>query len=95
MIALYILYALAVRGFLFEIKFCPLRKWTARKNKVFFTFMNCAFCNGYIVGWITLVIIHMMKPVDDFYLTLLFFPFAVGYLSYMQRLYSSQWDYSE
>ena len=90
---LYILYAVAVRAFLFEIKFVDARTWLAGKHRLFDIFLSCPFCNGFWCGLATYLIfvrIDSLQGVAHW----IYFGIATGVISWLQRLYTSQWDYN-
>lgn len=47
---------IAMRYFLFEIKFFKVRKWLMDKSRLWNIFLNCPFCNGFWTGLFTYLI---------------------------------------
>lgn len=90
--------AVAMRAFLFEIKFGEIRAKLAEKHKLFDTFLSCAFCNGFWTGLVTYFI--MVYPIilsQSLLYNLMsgfYFAVATGVASWLQRLHTSQWDFN-
>lgn len=74
--------SLAVRAFLFEIKFQYTRHVLRQKHELFEIFLDCAFCNGFWTGLFGYMIVY---GVD-----MLTLPFAilVGSSSYYLNLFT-------
>lgn len=92
-ILLPLLYAVAARAFLFEIKFSSLRDKLSLKYRLFDIFLSCPFCNGFWCGAVTYVLLVQMYPHNFYELAhWVYFSIATGFISWLQRLYTSQWD---
>lgn len=74
--------SLAVRAFLFEIKFQYTRHVLRQKHELFEIFLDCAFCNGFWTGLFGYMIVYGVDMVT--------LPFAilVGSSSYYLNLFT-------
>lgn len=91
--------AIAMRAFVFEIKFSELRSKLAEKHNLFDIFLSCAFCNGFWIGLFTYFILiwHPVIVADLFtynFITAFYFAVISGVGGWLQRLHTSQWDYN-
>lgn len=77
-----LLIALAVRAFLFEIKFQYLRHVLREKGELFEIFLDCPFCNGFWTGLAGYLIVFGV----DF--TTLPFAILVGSSAYYLNLFT-------
>lgn len=74
--------SLAVRAFLFEIKFQYTRHVLRQKHELFEIFLDCSFCNGFWTGLFGYMIVYGVDMVT--------LPFAilVGSSSYYLNLFT-------
>lgn len=84
-----LLYAVAVRAFLFEIKFSDIRAKLSEKHRLIDKFLSCPFCNGFWTGFVTyLLIVWKPEALSDLTLTslthLVYFSVTSGFLGWMQ-----------
>lgn len=79
-----LLISMAVRSFLFEIKFQYTRHVLRQKHELFEIFLDCPFCNGFWTGLFGYLIVYGID-----YTTL---PFAilVGASSYYLNLFTKK-----
>lgn len=76
------LFALAVRSFLFEIKFQYTRLKLREKHELFEIFLDCPFCNGFWTGLVGYLIVFGI----DF--TLVPFAILVGSSAYYLHIFT-------
>ena len=96
-VLLALLYAVAARAFLFEIKFEDIRTRLAEKHRLLDTFLSCAFCNGFWTGLITYLILvwHPVIVADLFtghMVHALYFAVTAGVIGWLQRMHTSPWN---
>ncbi|OMQ06793.1 hypothetical protein BXO87_01950 [Bacillus sp. GZB] len=77
-----LLITLAVRSFLFEIKFSYTRHWLRERHELFEIFLDCPFCNGFWTGLFGYMIVF---GVD---ITLVPFAILVGSSAYYLNLFT-------
>lgn len=98
-VLLALLYAVTMRAFLFEIKFGTIREKIASKHDLLDTFLSCSFCNGFWTGLFTyLILVWHPTFVSDLFtahlIHCLYFAVASGVIGWLQRSYTSQWDFN-